>query len=265
MLNLGCGPRFNEAWINLDFHSVHPCVKQHNLLKGIPYPDDTFDAVYHSHLLEHFSKQQAMSFIQECFRVLKHGGTIRVVLPDLEGIVNVYLQEMKEAEKGNKQAEANYDWIMLELYDQMTRNEPGGEMAKYLAQKEIVNESFVFSRIGEGFRNFRVFLLNKDKKKTSILKKKITISRINRKLKTKIPNKAFQIGNFRMSGEIHQWMYDRFSLKRLLESVGFVEVLKTNETESRIIGWNQYGLDVKDGIVHAPNSLIMEAVKPLLD
>ena len=60
-------------------------------------------------------------------------------------------------------------------------------------------------------------------------------------------------------------MYDRFSLKRLLESAGFVNVLKTNETESRIIDWNQYGLDVKDGMVHAPNSLIMEAVKPLLD
>jgi predicted SAM-dependent methyltransferase len=266
LLNLGCGPRFHEAWINLDFHSVHPCVKQHNLLKGIPYPDDTFDVIYHSHVLEHFTKKQAQIFMKECFRALKPGGIIRVIVPDLEGIVQTYLKELSRCINGNIEDEANYDWMMLELFDQTIRNESGGEMAKYLSQKEMINETFVFSRIGEGFRELRAFLLNEgaNQKSKSFVKKKITLSRIIRKLKTMIPFIEYRIGNFRRSGEIHQWMYDRFSLKRLLESVGFIDIIKTSETESRIPDWSQYGLDVKDGVVHAPNSLIMEAVKPIM-
>lgn len=264
MLNLGCGPRFHKDWTNVDFTSFDSNVMQHNLLKGIPFSDNTFDAVYHSHVLEHFSKNDAEGFIKECFRVLKPGGIIRIVLPDLEEMAQCYLNELKKAEEGNIDSEANYDWIMLELYDQTIRNEGGGGMAKYLAQKEIKNDAFVFSRIGEGFRTYRTHLLNEQMKQPirNVKKKKITISRILRKIKSKIPVIEYRIGNFRLSGEIHQWMYDRYSLRRLLEKIGFIEAEKMDPFKSNISNWGKYELDVKDTIIHGPVSLFMEAKKP---
>ena len=39
--------------------------------RGIPFPNDSFDAVYHSHFLEHLNKDDAPDFLLECYRVCK--------------------------------------------------------------------------------------------------------------------------------------------------------------------------------------------------
>src|SRR5689334_18953207 len=85
-LNLGCGYHYSSApeWINVDFVATGGGVQPHNLLDGIPFPDNSFDLVYHSHVLEHFTKNDGECFIAECFRVIKPGGFIRVAIPDLE-------------------------------------------------------------------------------------------------------------------------------------------------------------------------------------
>ena len=90
----------------------------HNLRKGIPVADDTCDVVYHSHVLEHFSRPDAERLISECHRVLKQHGIIRVVVPDLEDIVEQYVKWKGMAVQGLPLAEVNYDWIMLEMLDQ---------------------------------------------------------------------------------------------------------------------------------------------------
>ena len=45
---------------------------------------------------------------------------------------------------------------------------------------------------------------------------------------------ALRIGRFRLSGECHQWMYDRVSLKRLLEEAGFSGIRICSAFDSRI-------------------------------
>ena len=67
---------------------------------------------------------------------------------------------------------------------------------------------------------------------------------------------------FRESGEIHRWMYDRFSLQRLLNQAGFVEVKVCNADVSSIPAFNSYELDMLDNKVRKPDSLYIEAVKP---
>ena len=111
--------------------------------------------VYHSHLLEHFSKCDARKLLKECFRVLKTGGVIRIAVPDLEKIAREYLRNLEAALQGNENATKNYEWILLELYDQTVRNEPGGEMAKFLFQKRLPNEDYIVERIGEEVRSIR--------------------------------------------------------------------------------------------------------------
>ena len=72
---------------------------------------------------------------------------------------------------------------------------------------------------------------------------------------------ALRIGQFRMSGEIHQWMYDRYSLSKLLKEVGFEEIKVRTAYESDIENWRTYQLDVVNGKVRKPDSLFMEAKK----
>ena len=106
-LNLGCGNHFHPDWINVDFHSNHDHVIAHNLGQGIPFEDETFEVVYHSHLLEHFPRRKAKAFIEECFRVLQPRGIIRVVVPDLEQIAHEYLKALGSAVNGSEEAAHN--------------------------------------------------------------------------------------------------------------------------------------------------------------
>ena len=37
MFNIACGSRFDDRWINIDFHPVSKKVKKVNILKGLPF------------------------------------------------------------------------------------------------------------------------------------------------------------------------------------------------------------------------------------
>lgn len=70
------------------------------------------------------------------------------------------------------------------------------------------------------------------------------------------------VGRFRLSGEVHQWMYDRYSLSRIMLETGFCEPLPQQAAESRVPNWSSFNLDtLPDGSVRKPDSLFMEAVK----
>ena len=73
---------------------------------------------------------------------------------------------------------------------------------------------------------------------------------------------ALQEGLFRNSGEIHRWMYDRYSLSRLLTQSGFTNIQVCQANESAIPNFNIYELDTWQGKVRRPDSLFIEATKP---
>lgn len=56
----------------------------HNLLNPFPWQTDSVDIVYSSHALEHFTREEGYRFLRECHRVLRPGGIIRIVVPDLK-------------------------------------------------------------------------------------------------------------------------------------------------------------------------------------
>jgi hypothetical protein len=57
-------------------------------------------------------------------------------------------------------------------------------------------------------------------------------------------------------------MYDRFSLRRVLEQSGFRDPRRCAADQSRIPEFASYDLDTVGGRVRKPDSLFMEAVKP---
>jgi hypothetical protein len=75
--------------------------------------------------------------------------------------------------------------------------------------------------------------------------------------------RALKLGRLWVRGEFHLWMYDRFSLKKLLKETGFTDIRMVSPSESMIEGWSSYCLDAEpDGAVYKPGSLYMEAIKP---
>lgn len=274
LLNIGCGGTFHPSWINIDIESYYPEVQSYDLRKGLPFPDAYFDACYSSHVLEHLTPGEAKNLLAEKSRVLKSQGIIRIVVPDLEQIVHNYLKTLEEVETGVIEAESNYDWMMLELYDQTVRDFGGGEMGYYLANPEIKNKEFVSSRIGLEAESYWVSKTEKEKKtlwdKISSKKPSWFLDKLQKFLATNLVyaiggkkfKQALEIGIFRNSGEIHRWMYDRFSLRRMLEKSSFIEVGVCQAEESRIPNFNSYNLDVLDGKIRKPDSLFMEGIKP---
>jgi SAM-dependent methyltransferase len=275
-LNLGCGSRFHLNWENVDFHQTAPNVRAHDLRKGIPYADASFDVVYHSHLLEHFSRESAPIFLRECHRVLKPGGVIRVVVPDLESIVRLYLEALEKASHGVPGWAKNYDWMLLEMYDQAVREHSGGSCNEYYRQEPISNWDFVYSRVGAEAEAALAYVraLSKESHGQNATwgsklrfflthSRAVVQNRILRLLLSQDDYEAFQVGLFRREGEVHRWMYDAYSLARLLREVGFSDPMRREASVSLIQNWPDYRLDVgADGKTHKPDSLFMEASKP---
>jgi predicted SAM-dependent methyltransferase len=120
-VNVGCGSRVVADWINYD-SSIHlilskyhflkrilyafrliprkvyttnwpyELIERKNLRKGLPLYDESVDFIFSSHFLEHLSYKDGINLLKDCHRVLKPGGWIRVVCPDLRVITSKYLE-----------------------------------------------------------------------------------------------------------------------------------------------------------------------------
>jgi predicted SAM-dependent methyltransferase len=249
--NLGCGECFHSDWVNFDFVSHSPDVIQHDLRTRLPLNDGSCAVVYHSHVLEHFPHAFAPLFLQECYRLLVPSGLLRVVVPDLETIARLYLRNLEGALAGDADAARRYEWLTLELMDQMVREESGGEMLKYWQMNPMPAEKFVIERTGREVLQFI------ESYRAKALSGPAAPRAPHR------PPKLEEVEKFRASGEVHKWMYDRWSLRVLLESTGFHEVKVCTASESQISDFGRYRLDLNaDGSVRKPDSLFMEARKP---
>jgi SAM-dependent methyltransferase len=273
-VNLGCGSHYDSTWMNIDIVSDDPKVIQYNLRKGIPLPDESCDVVYHSHIIEHFRKDETSFFLKECYRILKPGGIVRIAAPDLEKICRMYLECLEACKKGDLTRDQDYEWMMLELYDQTVREKSGGRMAEFCTQVPLANEAFVVSRIGElqkkatGITKIQKLF----KKKWSFGSVSLILGKYGYAIQRPFLRlflgrdelNALEIGKFRLSGEVHQWMYDAYSMKKILMDTGFLDPVQKKANESEIPDFNQFHLDtLSDGSVRKPDSFFMEAKKPV--
>lgn len=245
LVNVGCGGRHHPDWINLDLRPRGPGVLPGDLLGGLGLDDGSADAVYASHVIEHIPREAAPDAMGECLRVLRPGGVIRVAVPDFEAMAVLYLDLLRGALDGDPVARERYEWIVLEMFDQMVRTVPGGAMLDHWASQPMPAEDFVMQRCGEEAAN--------------------AVRELRARGHTPAPRPATAeaVGAFRLSGEVHHWMYDRYSLGELLRRAGFASPRVVRADESAIPDFAQYNLDTApDGAVRKPDSLFMEGVKP---
>jgi SAM-dependent methyltransferase len=272
LLNIGCGAAFHKEWVNIDVASALPEVIAHDLRRPLPFADATFDGAYGSHVLEHFEPEAGIRLLRECLRVLKPDGTLRIVVPDLETIAKLYLQALEGAVAGDPQAAFRHQWAMLELYDQTVRSTSGGRMAACLNSLAEEQAKIVRSRIGEEA------LPSHGEPPASEPGSGIRMSHRLRARWTALRRAAaaastflflgregvaaLREGLFRRSGEVHQWMYDRFSLRQAMEEAGFRAVRVCAVDDSRIPEFRRFALEMRKGRPRKPDSLYVEGIKP---
>lgn len=253
-LNIGCGSNTHADWLNADlFRSKN--VKKVNIKKPLPFKSNSVDIIYHSHLLEHIEKTKAKKFIKECYRILRPGGMMRVVVPDLEKICREYIKNIDSAKTINDpKVILDYEWNKVQLLDQLVRTKPGGEMAKIVSNNPR-NKEYINNLCGNIFftENSRGNKLKKAIKLMIGLQFKQIVHHLKRKMVKDEAN---------LVGDKHYWMYDELDLKILLKESGFEEFSVKKYNESNILNWNNYLLDsLLDGKCCKPDSLFVEVKK----
>lgn len=59
--------------------------------KPLPFPDNSVDRIYSSHIFEHFSyPNPMMGFLGECRRILKDGGEFSIAVPNARLFIDAY-------------------------------------------------------------------------------------------------------------------------------------------------------------------------------
>jgi len=78
-IQFGAGGNLLEGWRNHDLESDGVDIRE-----PLPYADDTVDFILAEHVMEHVTGPEALRFLDECHRILKPGGTLRVCCPVLD-------------------------------------------------------------------------------------------------------------------------------------------------------------------------------------
>ncbi len=152
LVNLGCGSVYHPDWVNLDSIPAGDLVRRWDIRRPLPFKAGEVDACYASHVLEHLPRSSAEDLLQECRRVLKPGGIIRLAVPDLEGIASAYLKSVHSVANGEAPIQ-QHEWMTIELIDQMVRREGGGEMHRTLVAANNDQRKFIIGRIGAEAEN----------------------------------------------------------------------------------------------------------------
>jgi len=90
-LHLGSGRSPKPGWVNLDLFG-DPTDLVWDLDRPLPFEQSTVDAIFQEHLLEHFTLGKGLALTEECHRVLKPGGVLRIGVPDTAAYARAYVR-----------------------------------------------------------------------------------------------------------------------------------------------------------------------------
>jgi SAM-dependent methyltransferase len=95
-LNWGCGPSAKPGWINSDRRPATGVDVVVDIQNGLPLDDDSIDYAVSVHALQEIPYPDVVSTLRELRRVLRPGGVLRLVLPDLDKGIRAYLSNASD-------------------------------------------------------------------------------------------------------------------------------------------------------------------------
>ena len=275
------GGIFLKEWTNVYFSPLPQPPESdylyHDIRKGIPFDDNTFDALYALRIIEHLTLREGEIFVSEIYRVLKPGGICRLTAPDLEDVVRQYLKQLELCSQNRTQENVvRYHWSLLELYDQIVREQSGGQMVDAIKQG-FYDQRYCKERFEDVFEEFIPkkpggISEHENRKKYFDRFKRLTVKKLIKKIRRVIKNEIYGrrlrklskelSGDPRKTLEANKWMFDRLSMRLLLEGAGFKEGVVKNFKESDIPDWERYNFDCSNFGDHPIEpSLFFEARK----
>lgn len=96
-LNLGAGGHNHPGYTPLD-------IKDGTDVRKLPYPDNSVEEVYASHLLEHFAHPERDRVVEEWARVLKPNGVLRIAVPDQKKLAKEMIESDESGNFGHAEA-----------------------------------------------------------------------------------------------------------------------------------------------------------------
>jgi predicted SAM-dependent methyltransferase len=134
MINFGAGSHGKFGWINVDAHSGEGINCVLDCSNKQPFTDASVRCIFSEHFFEHIDYYTtAPFFLNECFRVLQPGGTIRIIVPDAGRYLKAYVQD---------------DWLEIEkLRGLLSGHKDPYFWTEYETKMELVN--MVFRQFGE--------------------------------------------------------------------------------------------------------------------
>lgn len=105
-LNIGCGAKIWEGFINIDFpgnwSKIKPDIECD--VRTLPFDDYYADSVWAIHILEHFYRWETKAILREWARVLKPGGLMVIEVPCLDKVIKQFIRCIDEKVQLNEQA-----------------------------------------------------------------------------------------------------------------------------------------------------------------
>ena len=277
------GPAFLNQWNNLIFAARPgpPFANTRYLdlsTSPLGFADETFDAVYAYHVFEHLIPSHGERCAQEIFSALKPGGIFRLSVPDLETTCRDYLHALEAAAaESTRQNVVRYRWAVMAIFEQMVRDRSGGMMLDAIKQGEYdtaqLRDMFgdMLLPIVERTRGGNTGSAGDSPPPGHVHQRRSSnartvLRRIYRGVRPIFGQSRPTVTNRldpRVTKEAVQWMYDRFSLRLLLEQAGFQDIRRVDHLSSNISGWSGYDFDRSDnGGYPLDPSVYMECRKP---
>ena len=92
-LHVGSGGHHIAGWINLDIDPTPPVDLLADITRPLPFRSASIDLIHSEDVLEHLDRDAGRALLSECHRLLKPGGVMRLLTPDLRLLIErVYFE-----------------------------------------------------------------------------------------------------------------------------------------------------------------------------
>ncbi|MEW5850292.1 MAG: methyltransferase domain-containing protein [Myxococcota bacterium] len=81
-LEVGAGKKQRAGYLHLDVRAL-PGLDVRGVTTSLPFKDGSLEEVYSRHVLEHFTLREAVEVLLEWRRVLRPGGSVYIIVPNM--------------------------------------------------------------------------------------------------------------------------------------------------------------------------------------